>query len=197
VLILAERLTIIVIAGMAIAMGWNLFVRSIMPDQQGKIEVGNWKVELKKVGPGIFFAAFGAIILTTAFVQPMAAKWDTEKGEIKGATPTSDNEWRPYMAAINSLRMISGSIAAGAPREDTTLVVLSAQAGDLQAASRHLSRLQRELLVEKFGAKAMQEWDRNGEEFIKNPTSVSAEQRAVLEKIRPWMTDTVPSLSRR
>lgn len=67
----AERLFVVLSGALSIWMGWNLFKSNIVQKGDGAVTVGNWKVELKQVGPGIFFAAFGAIILYGSWATPL------------------------------------------------------------------------------------------------------------------------------
>ena len=67
----AERLFVVLSGALSIWMGWNLFKSNIVQKGDGAVTVGNWKVELKQVGPGIFFAAFGDIILYVYWATPL------------------------------------------------------------------------------------------------------------------------------
>jgi hypothetical protein len=69
----AERIMAIVIAGMAIYLGYRLFldVKS-KTDNEGKFQLpGGTGIYLTRVGPGIFFALFGALILWVSFRSPI------------------------------------------------------------------------------------------------------------------------------
>jgi hypothetical protein len=50
-----ERPLITLICGMSIFLGYRLFQLGINQAQKGAIGVAGWKVQLDKVGPGIFF----------------------------------------------------------------------------------------------------------------------------------------------
>ncbi|MYM64000.1 hypothetical protein [Pseudomaricurvus sp. HS19] len=64
VLRMIERIIGVLIAGMAIFLGYRLFFHlPFQNDGKGKIELPGVKVVLSRVGPGVFFAAFGSIIL--------------------------------------------------------------------------------------------------------------------------------------
>jgi hypothetical protein len=58
-----ERLIIVVIGGVSLWMGWQLFLRMQLEEQQAEVTWNNVSVKLQRVGPGIFFAAFGTILL--------------------------------------------------------------------------------------------------------------------------------------
>ncbi len=64
VLRMLERLLVVSFGGLSIYLGYKLFFH--LPDsaeQEGKLDIPGLKIVLTKVGPGIFFLAFGAIIL--------------------------------------------------------------------------------------------------------------------------------------
>ena len=60
-----ERILAVVIAGISIYLGYRLFLK--LPDKtdsEGKfILPGNISIYISRVGPGVFFALFGAAIL--------------------------------------------------------------------------------------------------------------------------------------
>jgi hypothetical protein len=83
---LLERLIGVGIGGLAIYFGYRLFV--LLPTEQnnrGKITLPGISVVLAKVGPGVFFAAFGALIVYQSFAQSVAVK--SGSVELSGAVP--------------------------------------------------------------------------------------------------------------
>jgi uncharacterized membrane protein YfcA len=70
---LLERILSVVIGGLAIYLGYRLFLN--VPehrDSQGKVTLPwNTTVILSRVGPGVFFALFGAIVVSLSFVKPI------------------------------------------------------------------------------------------------------------------------------
>jgi hypothetical protein len=68
-----ERLLSTAIGGLSIYLGYRLFLK--MPsvsDGEGKIKLpGGISIFLSRVGPGIFFALFGASILVTSIYSPL------------------------------------------------------------------------------------------------------------------------------
>jgi len=64
VLRMLERLLVVGFGGMAIYLGYKLFFHlPNQADHTGKLDLLGMKIVLSKVAPGIFFLAFGAIIL--------------------------------------------------------------------------------------------------------------------------------------
>ena len=65
------RILVVIIAGFAIYFGYKLFY--LVAERQGKLKISGKdnSLELEDVGPGIFFAAFGTIILVSILLlQP-------------------------------------------------------------------------------------------------------------------------------
>ena len=66
----AERLLIVAVAGLSIVLGFWLF--KIVPtdtDSSGEFRALNMSIVVSKVGPGVFFAAFGALVLGYLFFE--------------------------------------------------------------------------------------------------------------------------------
>lgn len=68
-----ERTLAVAIGGIAIYLGYRLFV--LLPtqtDSSGKIELPGYSVVLSKVGPGVFFAGFGTMVLYLSFTSQIS-----------------------------------------------------------------------------------------------------------------------------
>jgi hypothetical protein len=66
-----ERILIVLICGASLGFGWDLFREGIVKNQQAEFSKGQWKVALKQVGPGIFFALFACFGLVFAITSPL------------------------------------------------------------------------------------------------------------------------------
>ncbi len=64
-----ERLLIVTFGGLSLVLGWNLFRASIFKSQEAEFSTGSVKIKLIRVGPGVFFALFGAAILCISVVN--------------------------------------------------------------------------------------------------------------------------------
>lgn len=58
-----ERILIVLVAGMAMYLGYKLFQLSAQTESGLEGRYGSWHLRLSKVGPGVFFALFGAVVL--------------------------------------------------------------------------------------------------------------------------------------
>lgn len=83
-----ERLLADAMFGVSLVLGWNLFRVGVLNDQTALLSGKGWKVHLQKVGPGIFFALFGAVGLCIAIQKPLMI--DSEKAPASG--PSSAGE---------------------------------------------------------------------------------------------------------
>lgn len=64
-----ERIIIVIFAGTSIVLGWHLFKIGVVSPQSGDFSGKGFKFSLQKVGPGIFFSLFGAVILSLALIN--------------------------------------------------------------------------------------------------------------------------------
>jgi hypothetical protein len=93
---------IITIAGaIAIYCGYRLFY--VATEKQGELNVklgANHQLGLREVGPGVFFALFGAIILVVCLVYPMKYEETTnsDKIQVQGG-PLPQGEPMPIIVA--------------------------------------------------------------------------------------------------
>jgi hypothetical protein len=66
-----ERLIADSMFGVSLVLGWNLFRVGILDSQTAVVSSKDWKIRFQKVGPGIFFALFGAVGLVVALQKPL------------------------------------------------------------------------------------------------------------------------------
>jgi hypothetical protein len=59
-----ERLLICAFGGISLVLGWNLFRVGVVTQQTADLSAKGWRVNLQRVGPGVFFALFGTAILS-------------------------------------------------------------------------------------------------------------------------------------
>lgn len=79
-----ERIIVVGFGGLSIYLGYKLFFH--LPhnvDHQGKFELPGIKIILSKVGPGVFFCAFGSVVLLQSLFEEVQVKKTStvEKGQ--------------------------------------------------------------------------------------------------------------------
>ena len=147
VLRMLERIIGVLIAGMAIFLGYRLFFHlPFQNDGRGKIELPGVKVVLSRVGPGIFFAAFGSIILYYSLTSTVSvnhnsdnAQTGTSSGEVistflgaggKGGevTPQQRNKALNSIAMLNcAQRLLEKGDSAAALSDRLSLAIVDAK----------------------------------------------------------------------
>jgi hypothetical protein len=89
----AERIVAVLIGGVSIYLGYRLFLA--MPERkegEGKIALpGGISIFLTRVGPGAFFALFGAIIVAVSFQQAISYKETSSSRPSEVAQPASSD----------------------------------------------------------------------------------------------------------
>ena len=188
-----ERLLIVIFAGGSLILGWNLFKSGINLNQSAEFEKGNFKLKMLKVGPGIFFALFGCIILSISLHQPFEIKIPDQADNSKIAEAdnsksvsylnTNDNQTKDYVKSINTI----GSFK---PSRDITFT----NGYDSQLFSKSvdtLIRLRDQICVEKFGSDTVALWKEKGEQYLLDRSVGTETERKRLENIRPWMIDII------
>src|SRR5947208_2112637 len=67
-----ERLLIALVGGVCVVLGWKLFSLPLEHDGEADVRHRNFRLTLKRIGPGVFFALFGAAVLTTSLLRPLS-----------------------------------------------------------------------------------------------------------------------------
>ena len=89
-----ERLMVVVVGGLSVYLGYRLFLN--LPEQkdsEGRLKLpGDISIYLSRVGPGIFFALFGSMIVTASLYFAVVI-YDPDTGNIvrRGAGPESQS----------------------------------------------------------------------------------------------------------
>ncbi|RDE22879.1 hypothetical protein DV711_09980 [Motiliproteus coralliicola] len=106
-----ERITVVLIAGVSIFFGYRLFFHlPFERSHEGQLELPGVKIVLSRVGPGIFFAAFGSLVLYYSLTTPIKVSLPTAN-----TTPVNSTESATAQAntpvPVASFTGISGSNA--------------------------------------------------------------------------------------
>lgn len=151
-----ERLLVVMFGGLAMYYGFKLFYLVSSHDGELSAKGSTWQFRMVRVGPGVFFALFGTVIVTYALFQSptIVKKGHDTTVEIRGGTPTVD---------------ASRASDTGTLRAIATIKVFTASAGEkptakqiegLQRALRELEVVQARVIDAQFGQGAYSEWNR-------------------------------------
>jgi hypothetical protein len=70
-----ERIVAVLLGGLAVFYGYKLFLTlPTKTESNGEIRLPGMSVMLAKAGPGLFFVAFGALVIITSLFRPVAIK---------------------------------------------------------------------------------------------------------------------------
>jgi hypothetical protein len=133
-----ERLLAVIVGGMAVFLGYRMFL--MIPesrDSQGKITLPwNITVVLSRVGPGVFFALFGAGVVALSLYNELkisehnGASWGREVNW--GAAPTSSGDTATRADArallrrdIAVLNNVTNSLRSDLPEHERTPLELA------------------------------------------------------------------------
>ena len=98
ILRMVERLTAVLIGGFSIWLGYRLFFHlPFDKDQEGQLVLPGVKIVLSRVGPGVFFAAFGTAVLFYSLANKVEVVNHADGGQtapgggvFSGMGPTSE-----------------------------------------------------------------------------------------------------------
>ena len=112
-----ERILIVAFAGCSLFLGFRLFRITAENAGQLSAEGQGWTIRMAQVGPGVFFAFFGAAVLIFALWQaPTETIGPDERRIVRGSIsiPSSATSPRDAVRAFNTLALvIDGPAAAG------------------------------------------------------------------------------------
>ncbi len=148
-----ERIVAVLLGGLAVYYGFRLFM--VVPVEtrgDGKIELPGISVVLAKAGPGLFFAAFGALVVIISLLRPIKVGGDaayqgvTEaavpRGETIRAVPQAQGPGMEQQLArirltvqtLNCMQRLSTLGAQALSVQDSDLAVRSAKLALLKSA---------------------------------------------------------------
>lgn len=126
-----ERVIITIIAGSTIYWGFRLFALALPTDNEFSAGKGNFTLKMRRIGPGVLFALFGAVILSINLLRPISLRTpDIDISHIgSGPAPiavNTDQSIRRVKAIntiLNHLSGIDSSSIATASSELTSLKI--------------------------------------------------------------------------
>ena len=190
-----ERLMVVSGGGLSLAFGWHLFKIGVVTDQRAELAKKDIRVQFEKVGPGVFFALFGAVILIISLCRPLVFSERTRSDhrrteELKTITYfTAENEHEilQHVKALNSQLQLITHEGFSNPAQP----IRQADRDDLLKTMPTIVHLRNYIVSQKFGLGALQVWTQYGHEFLMDPAEVPQRHRDLLSEMEAWMKGTL------
>ncbi|MCP5528086.1 MAG: hypothetical protein H7A47_14940 [Verrucomicrobiales bacterium] len=186
--------------GVAIVLGYILFRVGVRSLGDMTIENPRLKFRLLTMGPGLFFALFGAVILWHSISTRTLSQQQRWPAPSSPSTPASSNhvdlvetvvrvnlggeDRRRLSRALAAIKTLSKQLPShpdSLPKPDSL---------DWSQVSQAMAVLTEErdtCLRELFGAKALRFYGENAHDAILNSHNYSSEQLESIEEMRPWV----------
>jgi len=177
-----ERVLIIAIGGASLWMGWQLFLRlQTQIDQQAEFSYKDLKVQLQKVGPGIFFALFGTVLLSISLYNLPSLDNQIAKNQNSASSATiirmlganNPQELERMITALN--------LAINVAETENIREVPVRYLTDFKDGAGAIAVMRNQLLGIRFGLPALASWLKYREEYRSGGRSMDAN---VLEDVR-------------
>ena len=149
----AERLLIVLAGMLALCLGYRLFKIVAESESSGNLEFQGAKIRLQKIGPGIFFALFGAVLMGYALTSSAQISTSTEAASrtvYMGNSGAADAPMN-IISAVNTI----GSIIAFAKQGQ----IPAPELARLEKALAILASVKNQSLDAKFGPGTASEYN--------------------------------------
>lgn len=186
-----ERLIVVISAAISLGFGWHLFKIGIVSAQSANLEGQGFTFNLKKVGPGVFFALFGTTVLALSLINPLelnpskspVKKDDESIPPVIRYAEEDSAKTKEYVKALNTV--------IDTVSEDTYKDLKPIDLQDIVAANKILKDYRAEAMIQRFGSENWNLWKKKGEDYLSNPLAIPDNERMLLEAMKPWMTDRI------
>jgi hypothetical protein len=150
-----ERLMIVACGALSMLYGYKLF--SIVAGDTGELtaKAGGWHLKLARIGPGVFFAFFGAAVLVFTMSQSpsiVSASPDGQVTEVHGVIPVDTSATDVNRDALRALTTFSRISVSGTPTQQ--------ELTQMKRAIDKLEPMRQALIDVRFGVGAYAEWSR-------------------------------------
>jgi hypothetical protein len=175
----AERIIIIFFCGMSLWFGWKLFYRATdTADHSGDLTWKSFAFRFQKVGPGVFFALFGAVVLAIALRSPVEIKSASKDGKDGGSVSYlgDSGDGMAQLVAMNVAARIA-SLPKSAPIAEADRAALSAAKDEYQV-------IRLALVKQIAGPEDYYIWQQFREMLSGDPDSIPEKNRAAVARVQ-------------
>jgi hypothetical protein len=191
-----ERLLICAIAGVSLTYGWNLFRVGVLNEQSAEFAAKGWRINLKRVGPGAFFALFGSVVLSISLRSPLvlpltAGSQHSAEANQSNSAGSSSGERQPEVVYLQG----QDSAVAKKWVADLNTILHVATPDKFQGATEQkvikrteedLETLRNAIVIRQFGALLFREYNAYRQRVLNEGAGTQEEQKK-FEQIDEWM----------
>ena len=166
--------------------GYRLFMNGVIVNQEASGELRSIKIQLTKVGPGIFFALFSSVVLTASLLQPLttsigpAGQGKSSRSEKNFSyLASSDERALSIVRAVNALESLFSHPEYQAPKFFPDQ--------NAQQARSTLITLRRTLAIERLGVDKVSFYETNKDQFLESPDKFDAVKREELRQVQEFI----------
>lgn len=191
-----ERLLITLFGGISLAFGWNLFRVGVANEQVAELAKADLKVKLQKVGPGVFFALFGTLVLIAGLLNPLRVSPPATAGE--SATPelgTFSYLSGSEVAAKQTVQSLNTLLDIVPPESEVGPLVV-ADVADLASVRPEIEALRNDIARGFIGEAAFDAWRQWGQVYLSDESRVPSQQLPNLRLAHEWLTLRAPVAER-
>jgi hypothetical protein len=183
-------------AGLSLTYGWNLFRAAVLTEQSAELAARGWRLNLRRVGPGVFFALFGCIILSISLRSPLALPL-TASAQNPASTTGSENAKslandRPeviylegkdaeiakrWVADLNTILHVATPEKFGNATEKKVIL----------RTEQDLETLRNALVIKQFGAPTFRDYNLYRKRIRDEGIQSSPEEQEKFGQIDEWM----------
>jgi hypothetical protein len=183
-----ERLMITAGGILALLYGFRLFLARIVNRQEASLETKDFSLKLSRVGPGVFFAILGTVILvyavcSTLTLNPASTTKDGSKDSIHYFGSNNQTALNRCQAINTTRQVLDKNIQAAAPD--------SSDRNNLVGAKELLSGIQDEIIANIFGPEKLKWAKLNIKTYSENNDRFSEEDQKKMAEIQPWLSGRI------
>lgn len=191
-----ERLVICIVAGLCLTYGWNLFRVGVLNEQSAELAAKGWRVNLKRVGPGAFFALFGCAVLAVSLRSPLVLPFtNTAEDPTKGRNAKASTFAGETKSEVVYLEGGDAQIAKRWVADLNTVFHVATPDKFSSAAEKKviartendLETLRNTLVIRQFGPSLFRDYDAYRKRIREEGADGSQEEQQRFAEIDEWM----------
>jgi hypothetical protein len=188
-----ERLLICVFGGVSLALGWNLFRVGVVNQQSADLSAKGWRVNLKRVGPGVFFALFGSAVLALSLHSPLNLPLgpapDSGSESRLGQDRKKDERTAIYAHEVDPEVAKSWVASINTVEQIVTKEKLpsSVEQQAIARSAKSLAQLRDALVIRQFGNELFLEYQTYKKKKSVSPGTVTEQEARRFAGIESWM----------